>query len=112
MSDPARTAWVAMRALVLDHDRRRDVATTLGLSFSRVRALLHLARGPKTAAALAELLLTDAPHCSVIVRELERRGLVERSPHPGDRRAKLVALTPDGAAAARRAADILETPPP
>jgi DNA-binding MarR family transcriptional regulator len=38
---------------------------------------------------------------------LERQGLVERQPHPTDRRAKLVATTPEGTAAAKRAEEIL-----
>ncbi|WP_019202678.1 winged helix DNA-binding protein [Tsukamurella sp. 1534] len=33
------------------------------------------------------------------VERLERDGLVERGPNPADRRAPLVRLTPDGAAA-------------
>ena len=39
---------------------------------------------------------SDAPATTVAVNDLEDRGLVERNPHPDNRRAKLVSLTPAG----------------
>jgi DNA-binding MarR family transcriptional regulator len=47
-----------------------------------------------------------------VVTELEAQGLAERRPHPTDGRAKLVEATPKGKELARRADDILATPPP
>jgi DNA-binding MarR family transcriptional regulator len=46
-----------------------------------------------------------------LVDDLERSGLVERQAHPTDRRVKLVVATPEGAALAKRAEEILEKPP-
>ena len=46
-----------------------------------------------------------------MVDDLEKRGLVQREPHPEDRRAKLVHLTAAGRAAATRADAILDEPP-
>ena len=109
--DPASQAWVQMRSLVLDDDRRREVAEALGLSFFRVKALRRLKDGPFTLRELAGALLTDAPYTTVVVADLAERGLVERVAHPTDRRAKLVRLTSTGAAAARRAELILDRPP-
>ena len=39
---------------------------------------------------------SDAPATTVAVNDLENRGLVERHPHPENRRAKLVSLTRAG----------------
>lgn len=52
------------------------------------------------------------PHWSVVVEDLEARGLVKRHPGREDRRTKLVTLTPAGKEAAERAEAILTTPPP
>lgn len=109
--DLARDAWRAMSALVLDHDRKGAVAEALGLSFARVRALRRLVDAPLTLRALAEQLAADPPYVTLMVDDLEKRGLVQRTPHPEDRRAKLVALTDAGRAAAARADAILDEPP-
>jgi DNA-binding MarR family transcriptional regulator len=109
--DLARRAWRAMSDVVLDHDRKDAVSAALGLSFARVRALRRLAAEPLTLRALAERLAADPPYVTLIVHDLEERGLVQRTPHPEDRRAKLVALTAEGRAAAARAGAILDDPP-
>jgi DNA-binding MarR family transcriptional regulator len=107
----ARRAWQLMSELVLSHNRKTAVADALGLSFARVRALRRLTDEPLTLRALAAKLLADPPYVTLIVDDLEQRGLVTRRPHPEDRRAKLVALTRAGRAAARRAEQILDEPP-
>ncbi|MFT4123092.1 MAG: MarR family winged helix-turn-helix transcriptional regulator [Microbacteriaceae bacterium] len=53
-------------------------------------------QGPITASCLAERLRTDKGFISRSLGELEERGLVERSADPGDRRARLVEVTPAG----------------
>jgi DNA-binding MarR family transcriptional regulator len=60
---------------------------------------------------LAALLGVDPPNLTALVDGLEQAGLVERQPHPTDRRAKIVAATAAGATLAQRAEDILERPP-
>ncbi len=110
-ADLARRAWRTMSDVVLDHDRKVAVSEALGLSFARVRALRRLAGEPLTLRALAERLAADPPYVTLIVDDLEGRGLVQRTPHPEDRRAKLVALTAAGRAAAARADEILDEPP-
>jgi DNA-binding MarR family transcriptional regulator len=106
--------WTTMRSLVIDrYDRRGEVADALQLSFIRAKALRRLsAAGPLTMRELAVQIATDAPYTTVVVDDLENRGLVERSPHPEDRRAKIVTVTAEGAAAAARAERILNQPPP
>ncbi|HXA60964.1 MAG TPA: MarR family transcriptional regulator [Streptosporangiaceae bacterium] len=110
-SEEAARAWQAMRTLVLDNDRRREVSDALGLSFIRAKALRRLAEGPTTLRELATALIVDAPYTTVMVDDLERRGLVVRTAHPTDRRAKVVTVTPEGAAAAALADQILGRPP-
>jgi DNA-binding MarR family transcriptional regulator len=60
---------------------------------------------------LATTLGIDPPYMTIVVDDLERQGLVERKPHPTDRRAKVVEATPLGQEAAQRARAILNRPP-
>jgi DNA-binding MarR family transcriptional regulator len=110
-ADLPRRAWRAMSDVVLDHDRKIAVSEALGLSWARVLALTRLAAQPLTQRALAERLAADPPYVTLMVDDLEERGLVRRMPHPEDRRAKLVELTRSGRAAAARADAILDEPP-
>jgi DNA-binding MarR family transcriptional regulator len=110
-TDPARRAWRAMSALVLDHDRKVAVSKALDMSWTRALVLRRLAAEPLTLSALAAQLTADPPYVTLMVDDLEERGLVERRPHPGDRRAKLVSLTPAGRAAVAQAEQILDEPP-
>jgi DNA-binding MarR family transcriptional regulator len=91
-------AWQRLVALVMDNrwDWRHKMSDAVGLPFSRVRALDRLSHGPLTLKALADVIGTDAPAASVIVTDLEERGLVVREPHAEDKRAKVVSLTPEG----------------
>jgi DNA-binding MarR family transcriptional regulator len=108
----ARDAWLLMSDLVLDNQRRRDVADAVGMSFGRARALRRVARQPMSMGELAAALEIDPPNASALVADLEGRGLVRRRPHPTDGRAKLVEPTRKGKQLARRADEILATPPP
>jgi DNA-binding MarR family transcriptional regulator len=110
-ADLARRAWRAMSDVILDHDRKVAVSEALGLSWTRVLALRRLAAQPLTLRALAERLAADPPYVTLMVDDLEKRKLVQRMPHPEDRRAKLVRLTAAGRAAAARADAILDEPP-
>jgi DNA-binding MarR family transcriptional regulator len=107
----AGEAWQAMADLVLNNERRREVSEEVGLSFGKIRALRRIARRPMPMSELASLLTVDPPNLTPVVDDLERAGLVERRPHPTDRRVKLVAATPEGAAVARAADEILARPP-
>jgi DNA-binding MarR family transcriptional regulator len=111
-ADAAREVWLLMTALVLDNTRRREVSDALGMSFGRTRAIRRLARAPMSMRELADALGIDPPNATAVVSELEAQGLAERRPHPTDGRAKLVEATPKGKELARRADDILATPPP
>lgn len=107
----ARRVWTELSSLVRRRDRRPAVSDALGMSFTRVKALLYTAVEPRTGRQLATLLAIDAPYVSVIVDDLESRGYVRREPHPTDRRAKLVRVTAAGRRAAKKAEQVLYLPP-
>jgi len=109
--DLARRAWRVMSQIALDRDRKIAVSEALGLSWTRVLALQQLTTQSHTLRALAQQLSADPPYVTLMVDDLEERGLVQRMPHPEDRRAKLVELTAAGRAAAARADAILDEPP-
>jgi DNA-binding MarR family transcriptional regulator len=110
--DAAREVWLLMSDLVLDNERRREVAEALGISFARTRAIRRLARQPMSMGEFAGALGIDPPNATVVVADLESLGLARRRPHPTDGRAKLVEATRKGKHMARRADAILATPPP
>ncbi len=110
--DRATRTWQGLRTVVLErYDRRREVCDALGMSFIRIKALRRLDVGALTLRALAEALAIDASYTTLIVDDLERQGYVVRTPHPDDRRAKLVSVTTDGRRAAATAGQILGDPP-
>jgi DNA-binding MarR family transcriptional regulator len=111
--DAAGRVWRQLREQVLHwHARRREACDAVGLSFSRVRALVKLQPAPMTMRDLATALGIDRPYATLVIDELEGRGLVARTVHPEDRRHRLVGLTPAGQETAGLADRILNTPPP
>jgi DNA-binding MarR family transcriptional regulator len=106
-------AWQRLVALVMDSrwEWRRKMSDAAGLPFSRVRALDRLRRGPFTLRALGEVIGTDPPATTVIVNDLESRGLVVRETHPDDKRAKVVSLTAEGRSLVRTARAVTEKAP-
>jgi DNA-binding MarR family transcriptional regulator len=106
--------WRRLVALVADKrdDWRRKMSDATGLPFGRVRALRRLVDRPLTLSELAVAMDKDAPSTTVLVNDLERRGLIIREPHPTNRRAKLVSLTPIGRALMQRARAVSERVPP
>jgi DNA-binding MarR family transcriptional regulator len=115
MSTDPRTAarvWQNMRTLVVDqHDRRKAVREALDMSFIRAKALRFLAAGPMSMRELAERLAIDRPYTTLIVDDLQRRGLVERRVDRTDRRARIVTITELGRNAAELADRIIGEPP-
>jgi DNA-binding MarR family transcriptional regulator len=113
MQRTATDVWRQLVALVMDSrgDWRRSVADATGLPFSRVRALWRLTDRPLTLAELADAMAVDAPAATVAVNDLERRALVRRTPHPTNRRAKLVQLTDEGLRTVHIARTVVDNPP-
>ncbi|GLY70758.1 MarR family winged helix-turn-helix transcriptional regulator [Amycolatopsis taiwanensis] len=73
----------------------RRVAEQLGLTPSQVIALRELSE-PITARELATRMSCEASNATFVLDRLEEQGLIQRRPHPTDRRAKQIVLTPAG----------------
>ncbi len=108
----ASRVWVALNEFVTGQDRRRVLRVALDLGTGKVEVLIGLLDGPMTLREIARAVEVDPPAATVGVDQLEARGLVHRTPHPDDKRRKLVHLTDAGAEAARRGKEILDEPPP
>jgi DNA-binding MarR family transcriptional regulator len=77
--------------------RHLAAAAELGMTPGDVKALLWLVPGQaQPMRALAEQWETDASTLTWLIDRLEERGLVQRGPHPTDRRVRVVLLTKQG----------------
>jgi DNA-binding MarR family transcriptional regulator len=107
----ATRVWNVISELVDGQDRRRALRAALNLGPGKVEVLIQLRGGPMTLREIARAVNVDPPAATVGVDQLERHGLVYRTPHPDDKRAKLVHLTDAGHDAARTGQAILDQPP-
>jgi DNA-binding MarR family transcriptional regulator len=73
----------------------RRVAEELGITATQVVALRELS-DPITARELAGRMVCEPSNVTFVLDRLEQQGLIERKPHPADRRAKQIVLTPSG----------------
>lgn len=87
-----------------DHVRER--AVTLGLTAAQATALREMT-GPMTMRELAERMSCEPSNTTFVIDKLEKQGLVERRPHPTDRRAKHLVLTAAGSASRERLLELL-----
>lgn len=78
----------------LDAHARR-VGEQLGITAGQVIALRELSE-PMTARELATRMHCEPSNVTFILDRLEQQGLIQRQPHPSDRRAKQIVLTPAG----------------
>ncbi|MBM6593489.1 MarR family winged helix-turn-helix transcriptional regulator [Microvirga pudoricolor] len=88
--------------------RRFDEALRpLGLTNGQFSLLMSLNRPePPSMGSVAGLLAMDRTTLTAALKPLERRGLVSVAPDPGDKRARRLALTPDGRALLARAVPV------
>jgi MarR family transcriptional regulator, 2-MHQ and catechol-resistance regulon repressor len=97
----------------LSHIAERSIRDTgLGLTdFAALEALLH--KGPLTITEIQSKVPLALGSMTAAVDRLEKKGLIQRTPSPEDRRAKILKLSPKGRAvvqgAFRRHAADLET---
>ena len=92
--------------------RNRYLGET-GLTPNDARTLQSLSSTEgRSMRALAEEWKLDASTVTWIVDRLEGKGLVQRRPHPSDRRSKLVVLTAKGARLMAKNAERMYVPPP
>ncbi len=90
--------------VLLDEDMKAALGQD-GLTVPRATLVWHLHhRGPSTQRALADALRVTPRNITGLVDGLEATGFVARGPHPTDRRATLVSLTPHGTATLGRMA--------
>jgi DNA-binding MarR family transcriptional regulator len=83
--------------------------STLGVTRAEAQALASVAARRRCAVAdVGQALGLRPSTLTSVLDRLADRGLVRRETHPADRRSFLVALTPKGAALARRAAALLD----
>ncbi|MGQ0464155.1 MAG: MarR family winged helix-turn-helix transcriptional regulator [Sporichthyaceae bacterium] len=113
---PGEDAFVAMSSVLRFH-RIMTVAVEdelkkhqLNLTDYMLLMTLQLSEtGTRLVSKLAKSLLVHATTATLATDRLEGRGLLERSPHPSDRRATLVTITADGRALVVRASAALAT---
>jgi DNA-binding MarR family transcriptional regulator len=71
----------------------------------RILNLVDVAEG-RSQQAIGEAIQVPPSRMVALVDELERRGLVERKPHPSDRRVRALYLTPKGRTTLARGREI------
>ena len=98
-SDVAHLASSLRIAIIRLSRRLRAERSDETLGLSQLSALASLVwRGPLSPTALAELERIQPPSMTRVIAVLEERGLVERAPHPSDRRQSVIAVTDAGRA--------------
>ncbi|TKA08734.1 MarR family winged helix-turn-helix transcriptional regulator [Actinacidiphila oryziradicis] len=109
---PARTA--PDLSYLLDHTshvlrtRMSAELAEIGLTARMHCVLVHALEEERTQAQLAELGDMDKTTMVVTVDALEKAGLAERQPSSQDRRARIIAVTEEGARIASRSQEIVD----
>ncbi len=104
----AVTSLMRVQQLVLA--RVDGALRPLGLTFARYEVLMLLSfsrRGSLSIGGMGGRLQVHPTSVTNAVDRLEAAGLVQRRPHPQDRRRTLVALTEGGRGAAEKATEVL-----
>jgi DNA-binding MarR family transcriptional regulator len=95
----ADQAWALLLQLAMErvHAHFASVVAELDLAPAQAKALHELEVDPPISMReLADRLRSEPSNITGLIDRLEARGLVERRPHPTDRRVKGLALTPAG----------------
>lgn len=94
---------IALSRSINTHNRvAQEVFRKYGLTtaqFAVLEVLQH--KGPMTIGEITEKILSTAGNMTVVIRNMERDGLIECRRHPEDSRARLVFHTDKGAALLR-----------
>ena len=110
---PASGAWpLLVRLFFAQRANLPPLAAELQLSPTQCH-VLHLIEPdrPMAMGQLAETLACDASNVTGLVDRLESRGLVRRRPSAGDRRVKVLVLTPTGSRLRALLLERLTAPP-
>lgn len=91
------TVRIVQLAEIVSRGASQVFERRFGVKNTELRILVHLG-GPEPLAVneLARRTMVDKAWISRSLRALEKRGLVQRAPHPTDSRAALVSLTAEG----------------
>ncbi len=93
--DASRGLLDAVKRFVQASDLCEErVAHQLGLGRSDLRAINLLEDGPVSQSEIARRLGLSRPSVTTLIDRLVRRGFVERTPHPTDRRITQIGLLP------------------
>lgn len=112
MSSSGGRAWQALLELLrLEKAHRASLFAPYDLTPQLGHAIYCMSTEGLTMRELATELMCDASNATGIVDRLEKRGLVERSPDPQDRRIKRVYLTAAGRRMRETLEEIILTPP-
>jgi DNA-binding MarR family transcriptional regulator len=111
-----KEAWTSMLDILFSgqvHARMQQACTTLGVPPGVLKLLMRLHPGVGVPMRdLSDHFGFDASYLTSLADALEERGLIERRPHPTDRRVKMLMITDAGVSARDRAYEVLyETPP-
>jgi DNA-binding MarR family transcriptional regulator len=99
LSFQVRHAWLSMRSVIA------TALATHDLSVAQYASLLKLAEEPGLSpAGIARGMASTRQAANQMLTGLERAGLIERAPHPRDRRSQRVFLTEAGVERLRAAA--------
>jgi DNA-binding MarR family transcriptional regulator len=96
------------RAGHLLRTRMAAALAEIGLTARMHCVLVHALEAERTQIQLAELGDMDKTTMVVTVDALERAGLAERRPSGTDRRARIIAVTEEGARVAKRSQEIVD----
>jgi DNA-binding MarR family transcriptional regulator len=113
-ADLAAEAWRLLFTFFLRTRHQRDqVLQRFGLTPNEIRALGDLQPNEgRPMRSLADAWGTDASNATWVIDRLEKQGYAERRERPGDRRVKLVRLTPRGAKTKAAVLEAMYQPPP
>jgi DNA-binding MarR family transcriptional regulator len=106
--DPGSTILALHRATHATLHALTTRLADLDLPAADINVLANMADGAgRTVGALATATATRPSTLTSLLDRLARRGYIVRQNDPGDRRSFVVVLTPDGQAAAQRAAEAI-----
>jgi MarR family transcriptional regulator, organic hydroperoxide resistance regulator len=106
--DPGSAILALHRATHATLHRLTTRLADLDLPAADINALANLADGTgRTVGALAAATATRPSTLTSLLDRLTKRGYIVRETDPADRRSFVVALTPEGLAAAKRAAEAI-----
>ncbi len=109
--DPKLRAWALVSELYWMSYKlleRRLYYLDVSVSQARVLALLYFAEGSMQPSQIAMLLFQETQSITGILSRIEEHDWIRRSPHPDDRRAINLELTPEGRKVAAQVVAISE----